>query len=240
MTLAQMVELGYNAGVNHIKSSRALERTCYPFSTCDRSARTMPDHTPTQHPTQEIPYGYCHCGCGQPTTLATHTVRARGLKKGEPVHFIKGHQNHKPLLTPDGLKECSKCKKAKPLSEFSQYKTGRDAGKTYSVCCACKAAYSRAYHRAHRENILKKQSEYGKQRHRQKRSTADKIRGRAAVNLAVSRGALPPAWTMVCEHCQEAQAAHWHHHRGYARENWLDVVSLCLDCHGKEHRVHES
>lgn len=67
----------------------------------------------------------------------------------------------------------------------------------------------------------------------------DMTRAHTTVSRAVRKGLLPPAWSMVCEHCQEAQAAHWHHHNGYAREHWLDVTAVCLDCHSKEHRADE-
>lgn len=40
----------------------------------------------------EIPYGYCHCGCGQKTKLATRTYQSRGWVKGEPRRFLQGHQ----------------------------------------------------------------------------------------------------------------------------------------------------
>jgi len=38
-----------------------------------------------------IPEGYCHCGCGQKTKIATKTVTRLGLVKGQPTRFIKGH-----------------------------------------------------------------------------------------------------------------------------------------------------
>lgn len=50
----------------------------------------MTDHT-TEQPTQEIPYGYCHCGCGQKTKIATQNHKDLGYTKGEPVRFIQGH-----------------------------------------------------------------------------------------------------------------------------------------------------
>lgn len=62
------------------------------------------------------------------------------------------------------------------------------------------------------------------------------VRARTTVNRAVRRGLLPPAWSMVCDGCQEAQAAEWHHHKGYEREYWLDVIAMCLECHGIQHR----
>jgi hypothetical protein len=46
---------------------------------------------------QTIPYGYCHCGCGQKTKLATKTSLAqRGLVKGEPQYFLNGHHTKLP------------------------------------------------------------------------------------------------------------------------------------------------
>lgn len=46
---------------------------------------TTPDYT------SEIPYGYCHCGCGQKTTIATRTARQFNSIKGEPRKFIVHH-----------------------------------------------------------------------------------------------------------------------------------------------------
>lgn len=39
----------------------------------------------------QVPYGYCHCGCGQKTNICTHTHNKRGSKKGEPSRFLPGH-----------------------------------------------------------------------------------------------------------------------------------------------------
>ena len=40
----------------------------------------------------EIPYGYCHCRCGQKTPLAQKTSRRAGWTKGEPTPYARGHQ----------------------------------------------------------------------------------------------------------------------------------------------------
>jgi HNH endonuclease len=45
------------------------------------------------HTTQEIPYGYCKCGCGQKTNIANQTRTDRGWIRGEPKHFVAGHGN---------------------------------------------------------------------------------------------------------------------------------------------------
>lgn len=58
----------------------------------------MNDHT-THDSTQEIPYGYCQCGCGQKTSIAKQTDNKRGHVKGEPMRFISGH--HPPSKKKD-------------------------------------------------------------------------------------------------------------------------------------------
>lgn len=39
----------------------------------------------------ETRYGYCRCGCGQKTSIATYTYKKRNLKLGEPLQFVSGH-----------------------------------------------------------------------------------------------------------------------------------------------------
>lgn len=45
----------------------------------------------TSMQTDPIPYGYCHCGCGQKTRVASQTRTALGHVKGEPIPYINGH-----------------------------------------------------------------------------------------------------------------------------------------------------
>ena len=43
-----------------------------------------------------IEFGYCHCGCGEKTNIATRTVKKRGkieVFKGEPRKFLPHHRN---------------------------------------------------------------------------------------------------------------------------------------------------
>lgn len=44
---------------------------------------------------EEIPYGYCHCGCGQKTKLAPRTCTEKGWKNGEHLRFINHHHSWK-------------------------------------------------------------------------------------------------------------------------------------------------
>ena len=40
-----------------------------------------------------IPYGYCHCGCGQKTKFPKRTDNTTKRKKGIPMQYIHGHNN---------------------------------------------------------------------------------------------------------------------------------------------------
>lgn len=42
--------------------------------------------------TSEIPYGYCHCGCGQKTNIAPKTNNKRGYIQGIPMDYLRGHR----------------------------------------------------------------------------------------------------------------------------------------------------
>src|SRR6202045_4918615 len=43
----------------------------------------------------KIPFGYCHCQCGNKAPLAHRTVPAWNAVKGLPRCFILGHNRHK-------------------------------------------------------------------------------------------------------------------------------------------------
>lgn len=143
------------------------------------------------------------------------------------------------------LKVCLKCGESKPVSEFSKNRNRKDGLQAY--CKACQSAHRHARYwgdaeyrekqreqwRAYRSRpeIQQKKVEWDKSRGYQ----TDTVRARVAVGTAVRRGKLPPVSTMVCVVCDEAQAEQWHHHNGYEKEHWLDVVPVCRECHGKEH-----
>ena len=40
---------------------------------------------------EEIPYGYCHCGCGKKTLISKANIPQYGWIKGEHRKFIQGH-----------------------------------------------------------------------------------------------------------------------------------------------------
>lgn len=48
--------------------------------------------------TNEIPYGYCQCGCGQHAPLAPQTSKRFGWIAGKPLRFILGHRIIRPSV----------------------------------------------------------------------------------------------------------------------------------------------
>lgn len=41
--------------------------------------------------TDNIPYGYCQCGCGQQTSIPSKSCASRGIVRGVPQRYIRGH-----------------------------------------------------------------------------------------------------------------------------------------------------
>lgn len=46
---------------------------------------------------EAIPYGYCHCGCGEKTSIAESNNAPRNMVKGQPLRFIRYHQSSAPI-----------------------------------------------------------------------------------------------------------------------------------------------
>lgn len=134
-------------------------------------------------------------------------------------------------------KRCYKCKRIKPISEFHKNRTQKDG--LQSWCNSCKRKYRR--------------TEKGKAaRHKQSEVYRNSVKGKAtktryiayhpnqakaqhAVNNAIAIGKMRRANTKLCHYCPK-QAKHYHHHKGYEPEHWLDVVPACTRCHRKGHR----
>ncbi len=64
-----------------MRETRAV-RPAFPIHYLDQGGSVNED---------SIPYGFCHCGCGQRTTVSPRTSTAAGWVRGEPRFFKKGH-----------------------------------------------------------------------------------------------------------------------------------------------------
>lgn len=83
----------------------------------------------TDDPANEIPYGYCKCGCGQKAPIATSSRKCDGRIKGEPLPYIRRHKGRTPpdLPNPTGLCLCG-CGEPTPLATKTNVKLGRVKG----------------------------------------------------------------------------------------------------------------
>jgi hypothetical protein len=50
------------------------------------------------------PVSLCACGCGQQTSIATHTSIRHGRIKGQPVKYLHGHNTRGKIFSPETLK----------------------------------------------------------------------------------------------------------------------------------------
>jgi hypothetical protein len=75
-------------------------------------------HETTKPLPGSIPEGYCQCGCGLKTPLATETRPERNYVKGQPLRYLTGHQNRKYGPVPEGSKICARCGLEKPKAAF--------------------------------------------------------------------------------------------------------------------------
>lgn len=54
---------------------------------------------------QRIPLGYCQCGCGAKTGLASKTSARNGWVKGQPLRFVRNHNRTGARLGPEYIVE---------------------------------------------------------------------------------------------------------------------------------------
>lgn len=47
-----------------------------------------------------VPYGYCHCGCGRKTRIAPRTNVSKGWTRGQPLKYLRGHFGLRHDLAP--------------------------------------------------------------------------------------------------------------------------------------------
>lgn len=231
-----MVELGYNTGVNHIKSSQVLLALGYPFSTYVRGVDTMSHSIPN-------PSALKTCKtCGESKPLTEYSIYRSGSYKTSCKRCAAAYARQRRIDNPERSREIKNRAYAKNRERNSAEISARIASDPEYR--RKRNERKQRWHEQNRDYVARQRVEYyavnGDIARRYSREIRTKFperyKARYRVAGAVARGVFPPASTMVCEHCQEAQAANWHHHRGYSEEYALDVIALCLQCHGKEHR----
>ena len=141
-------------------------------------------------------------------------------------------------------KRCSKCSKIHPMEN---YEVGGKV--TGHICRDCRNIYFAARYQRKRVEIREKQRAYNsrpevaakKKRKKQlrKKDPVGKMREYASMTIATNcqRGnIIKPETCDWCHKKPEAGYIQGHHHLGYERENWKNVLWLCPQCHAQEHK----
>lgn len=63
----------------------------------------------------------------------------------------------------------------------------------------------------------------------------DRSYARKAVRRAVDNGLLSKPLT--CQQCSKECKVEGHHHKGYDKQFWLDIIWLCRECHRKADKL---
>ena len=119
------------------------------------------------------------------------------------------------------LKTCTKCEEELPPDSFN-----KDAGKEDGLQTQCR----NCKRNAQRKDYSKKKDVYADRRRAAYKKAPEKKSAHEAVRRAIKKGVLtrPTSCTQCGNSKMRIEA---HHHRGYAKENQLDVVFLCTSCH---------
>jgi hypothetical protein len=132
------------------------------------------------------------------------------------------------------LKTCSRCREAKPLSDFGPNRTRHDGVQAY--CRGCARAVCQEHRRAHPEMALANTRRNAPHRdgkranHLYAHRAPHAISAHQAVCKALKSGKLVrPA---RCSRCPNTERLHAHHD-DYTRK--LDVTWLCTRCHHARH-----
>lgn len=139
------------------------------------------------------------------------------------------------------MKRCSKCKTFKQLGEFHKNRANNDGYQTHCIACRridkpCDRgrASSKACQKKYRSSP-KGIARARRGSRAQRLKDPEKTKARKAVSNAIQNGKLPRPDSQLCSCKKPAQQ--YHHYLGYAKENWLDVVPKCTDCHTTLHRT---
>lgn len=82
--------------------------------------------------------GICGCGCGRPTEIATETRPRRGWRLGQPKPFLSHHSKYRNYSRDGITKQCSYCRKQRPLDDFYHQKESPDSRQPNCKECSYK------------------------------------------------------------------------------------------------------
>lgn len=128
-------------------------------------------------------------------------------------------------------KNCKKCVNSKNLARRNENLEIYRAKERNKSVDREKARKTKKLKYANDPEFRKKVSDYQK---KYKKENKDKVYARQAVSYAILFGSMTKPDT--CEHCANVDTKLEAHHWSYLEKDWLDVLWLCISCHGKEHK----
>lgn len=154
--------------------------------------------------------------CGQAFSVSPSTLRQTGAKYcGRACYRAAMDRGVETERT------CTRCGETKPIEQFQKRGKYR-----VTFCNACLAVDRREKYATDAEH-----AEKFREHARRVRREHPEMRGAwQAVDNAIKAGKLIPQPCRCGDPVTDA-----HHHRGYAREHWLDVVWLCRRHHSELH-----
>lgn len=171
-------------------------------------------------PQPNVPYGFCHCGCGAKTNLATMTSKREGIVKGEPRRYLPGHHARitagpqRPLTNAERRARHEARKPGAQNAASEKWRLGNPEKWLEA---------KRAYYQRNKERLQAERRERG-------RLNKTKELARAAVGHALQRGELTRGECEVGIDCRGKIQAH---HDDYSKP--LDVRWLCHHHHAELH-----
>lgn len=150
---------------------------------------------------------------------------------------------------PTTTKKCCLCKEIKDFSEFTKYKNGKHG--LAHRCRICKHLSDKRYYDSqkgqqryanYRETDTFKQyikSDNYKERHlvgarKYNKKHPDRIKAHGFINNLIKSKRIARPDTFICFNCT-SPAKHYHHHLGYKKINWANVIPICIKCHNSIH-----
>lgn len=185
-------------------------------------------------------------GSTEVKNLSLSALRSRLAEQNESAAALREVQES--LLGQTSTKLCIKCRQTKSSSDFNKNRNTVDGLQWWCRDCvrdyrrlwaktergrSCKSAYAKSPAGAEAARRYYKTDKGKATAKRTRINNRHKVAARGSVRYHIITGKLKvPDY---CPRCGEKKRLDAHHHKGYGKENKLDVVFLCRQCHAKEH-----
>lgn len=162
-----------------------------------------------------VPYGYCHCGCGEKTKLAPQSSTRKGWIKGEPMRYLNGHG-----------------------WTGRRYQNRKDKVKAYRNKPEVKER-QRAYYRENKERIKAQAKAWEAANPERKRAAANRRRAATGSHTAAELRQMYEDQQGLCAYCATPLFGRYHvdHMRPLSRDgtnDWTNLAIACPECNQRK------